>query len=102
LFEIEMVIDLGPVSAPKATVDDGAGVDENAGTAEHVKVYDSMGLDGSLVRSTSVSTLGVAGVEPIGGEQRIDTMAGGAPSMRPLSGRPDETENHDPTANADS
>jgi len=38
------------------------------------------------------------GSEPIGGEHVIDTATAGDPSLRPLSGRPDEIENHDPTA----
>jgi len=51
-----------------------------------------------LVERVSVSTKRVVGLVPIGGAQVIDTDTIEGPSFRPAIGRPEVTENHDPTA----
>jgi len=99
-FEIDTFLVDDTATLPKSTTGDGRdGRDENIGTAEHDSLNDIVGLVGSLVESTRLSTNAGVDADPIGGMHMIEIVDAGDPLFKFEIGSPDEIENHDPDEN---
>ena len=73
-----------------------AGLDENIDADEHDSENVIVGLVGSLVESTRLSTNAGVDADPIGGVHTIEIVDAGDPLFKFEIGSPDEIENHDP------
>jgi len=78
----------------------GSALDENIDADEHDSENVIVGLVGSLVESTRLSTNAGVDADPIGGMHTIEIVDAGDPLFKFEIGSPEEIENHDPDENA--